>query len=179
MFDRFRLNIIESNSIQLSLIRLYRINCFFQFWYGPCSFSKMCFTKNDMFAFVRPTFLFFCIFSIQKRHALKCCEDLPNFQPVNSDSRPFRAFEGFEKSPWDSESNARYYEEPENSQRVVWCLFIGSWCLLKSSCLPLHCICAGTAWDTVRKSICSSYFHNAGVGILIFCILPFVLCLEV
>ena len=32
------------------------------------------------------------IFSNQKRRALKCCEDLSNFQPVNSHLRPLRSF---------------------------------------------------------------------------------------
>ena len=42
--------------------------------------------------FVWPAFVFFYICSNQKRHALKFCEDMSNFQPVNSDLRPFRAF---------------------------------------------------------------------------------------
>ena len=36
--------------------------------------------------------LFGDMFSNQKRLALKFCEDLSNFQPVNSDLRPSRAF---------------------------------------------------------------------------------------
>ena len=45
----------------LILIRLYQINCFFQLWYGPCSFSNICFTTNDILAFFfRPCCYFVC-----------------------------------------------------------------------------------------------------------------------
>ena len=45
--------------------------------------------KNDIFAFVSTILSFFHILSNRKRRALKFCEDLSNFQPVNSDLRPF------------------------------------------------------------------------------------------
>ena len=39
---------------------------FFQFWYGPCSFSQICFMENDMFACCWPTFVFFTFCRIKK-----------------------------------------------------------------------------------------------------------------
>ena len=54
--------------------------------------SQRFFTKNYMFVFVSIMFGFFHIFSNSKRRALKFREDWSNFQPVNSDLRPFRAF---------------------------------------------------------------------------------------
>ena len=71
-----------------NLIKLYRINYFFQLCYDPCSFSKICFTTNDMCAFI---FIFYMC-RINKKNALHFCEDLSNLQPVNSDLQPFRAF---------------------------------------------------------------------------------------
>ena len=75
---------ITFNWIWLNLIRLYRINCFF----GPCSWSKICFTqKCHVWVFADPKLYFFTFYQIKKN-----CDDLSKFQPVNSDLRPFRAF---------------------------------------------------------------------------------------
>ena len=48
--------------------------------------------KITFLRFVDPNLYLFTVFSNQTRSALNCCEDLPNFQPVNSDLTPFREF---------------------------------------------------------------------------------------
>ena len=54
--------------------------------------QRFFFTKNDIFEFVDPHLYLFTFLSNQKKCALQFCEDLSNFQPVNSDLKPFRAF---------------------------------------------------------------------------------------
>ena len=63
---------------------------FLQLWYGLCSFSKIFSTKNKSLICLPYYFFHHC--SKQKKGAFYFCEDLSNFQPVNSDLRPFRVF---------------------------------------------------------------------------------------
>ena len=48
--------------------------------------------EKQHFEFFSTILSFSHLFSNQKRRAFKFCEDLSNFQPVNSDLRPFGAF---------------------------------------------------------------------------------------
>ena len=83
--------LIDVNLIKISwtiwhLIRLFRIHDFFQFWYGMCSFSKMLFTKNDMFAFCWPDLLFFFVFFRTNKcthwHFAKICPIFSPWTPI-------------------------------------------------------------------------------------------------
>ena len=51
--------------------------------------QRFLFTKHDIVVFFDPLFY---ICSDQKKRALKICEHLSKFQPVNSDLTPFRVF---------------------------------------------------------------------------------------
>ena len=54
--------------------------------------QRFVFTQKRFFCVFSTILQFFHTFSNQKRRALKFCEDVSNFQPVNSDLRPFRGF---------------------------------------------------------------------------------------
>ena len=82
--------------------------------------------------------MFFWIFSKRKRRALKFCEDLSNFQPVNSDLRPFG----------------------EKKDNVLFCSFYAFWARPVLSCgtITIAAIIVGTinfvtAWITVAALI--------------------------
>ena len=54
--------------------------------------QRFVFTKNYIVVFLFDHIIISPHFSKQTKRALKFCEDLSKFQPVNSDLRPFRAF---------------------------------------------------------------------------------------
>ena len=65
----------------LHLIRLYRMNCFLQFWYGPCSFSKICFTEITFLHLFDPQLYFFTFVRIENDVHWILAKICPTFSP--------------------------------------------------------------------------------------------------